>query len=82
MNNNPLQRNQHRRQSVAPILITVLTIAYFVLYFGLLIWVLPNRVFQVLCGMIGVALVITMIVTCRARLKEIKGGETDDLSQY
>ena len=70
------------RSILAVIIITVLTLLYFALYFGLLIWFLPNLLVRIILGVVGVAFAIAMIVVCRQRLNEIKGGETDDLSKF
>ena len=70
------------RSILAVILITVLVLLYNALYFGLLIWFLPNLLVRIILGVIGVVFAIAMIVVCRQRLNEIKGGETDDLSKF
>lgn len=72
----------HRRKMVAPIIITVLVILYFIAYFGLLIYLVENTVLKLLLGIIPALLAAVMIYVCIQRIKEIKGGEEDDLSQY
>lgn len=67
---------------VAPIIITVLVILYFIAYFGLLIYLVENTVLKLLLGIIPALLAAVMIYVCFQRIKEIKGGEEDDLSQY
>ena len=67
---------------IAPILVSVLTILYFVLYFGVLISLIRSTLFQVLLGICPVLLGAAMIGVCAERLREIKGGEEDDLGQY
>ena len=75
--------NHSKHHSIlAVILITILTLFYFALYFGLLIWFLPNLLVRIILGAVGVAFAIAMIVVCRQRLNEIKGGETDDLGKF
>ena len=75
--------NQSKHHSIfAVILITILVLLYNALYFGLLIWFLPNLLVRIILGVIGVAFAIAMIVVCRQRLNEIKGGETDDRSEF
>ena len=65
----------------APILITVLMIAYYIAYFGLLISVLEGAM-KYLFGIIPLIFSLVMIKVCLERLKEIKEGNEDDLSQY
>ncbi|MBQ3707401.1 MAG: hypothetical protein II889_05755 [Clostridia bacterium] len=72
----------HRRKMIAPIIITVLVILYFIAYFGLLIYLVENPVLKLLLGIIPALLAAVMIYVCIQRIKEIKGGEDDDLSQY
>ena len=66
---------------IAPIVITVIMILYYVVYFGFLISMLDG-VWKYLLGIIPLALAILMIAVCIERIREIKKGEEDDLSQY
>ena len=75
--------NHPKHHSIlAVIVITILVLLYNALYFGLLIWLLPNLLVRIILGVVGVVFAIAMIVVCRQRLNEIKGGETDDLSKF
>ena len=67
---------------IAPVIITGIMIIYYAVFFGLLMNVLENTWLKVLLGIIPILLGATMIVVCVERIKEIKGGEEDDLSQY
>ena len=73
--------NNHGYKMIAPIVITALTVAYFVLYFGLIIGTVGG-IAKVLLGIIPLALSGTMLYVCIERIKEIKKGEEDDLSKY
>ena len=73
---------RHRRKMVAPILVTVLVILYFILYFGVLISLLHSTLLRLLLGICPVLLGAAMIGVCVQRLREIKGGEEDDLGKY
>jgi hypothetical protein len=73
--------NSHRRKMVAPIVISVLVVLYYFLYFGILISVLDGM-WKYLLGVIPLTLSVVMILVCKQRINEIKGGEEDDLSQY
>ena len=66
---------------IAPIVITALTVAYFVLYFGLIIGTVEG-IAKVLLGIIPLSLAGTMLYVCIERIKEIKKGEEDDISKY
>jgi hypothetical protein len=72
---------EHKKKMVAPILITILMVLYYVLYFGFIISYLDGLL-RILLGIIPLALSVVMIYVCVQRIKEIKGGEEDDLSQY
>ena len=73
---------RHRRKMVAPIVVTVLVFLYFILYFGVLISLLHSTLLKLLLGICPVLLGAAMIGVCVQRLREIKGGEEDVLSQY
>jgi len=71
----------HKKKMIAPILVTVILILYYVVYFGLLISLLEGIVKYVL-GIIPIIFGVVMVKVCIERVNEIKGGETDDLSKY
>ena len=71
----------HKRKMVAPILVTVITAAYYVVYFGFLMWIIEG-IFKLLLGIIPLAFIILTVKVCIDRIKEIKKGEEDDLSKY
>ena len=73
---------KHGKKMIAPIVITVLVILYFIAYFGFLIYLIDNIVLKLLSGIIPALLAAVMIYVCIQRIKEIKGGEEDDLGQY
>ena len=72
---------QHQRKMIAPVIVSLLTILYYILYFGLLITLLDG-VWKYALGVIPLTLSIVMIKVCMERIDEIKKGEEDDLSQY
>lgn len=73
--------NSHKKEMIAPVIVTCVVVLYYVAYFGLLITVLEG-LWKVLFGIFPVVLAIVMIKVCLERIEEIKGGEDDDLSQY
>lgn len=77
------ERNRLHRHKILPvIIITVILITYFAIYFGVMIAQMQNTVLKWLLGIIPALLGAVMIGLCVQRIKEIKGGEEDDLSQY
>lgn len=73
--------DQHQKKMIAPIVVTVLVILYYLIYFFAMITVLPG-IWKVLLGIIPIIFVAVMIYVCVQRINEIKGGEEDDLSKY
>ena len=69
------------KKYVAPIVVTVVMLLYYVVYFGLLISMVPG-IWKYLLGIIPLAFSAVMIYVCIERIREIKKGEEDDLSQY
>ncbi len=73
--------NLHKKKMIAPIIITVITIIYYVVYFGFLISLLSGILKYVL-GIIPIAFSAVAVKVCIERINEIKKGEEDDLSKY
>ena len=70
-----------KKQFIAPILVTVLMVIYYVVYFGFLMSLLSGFVKYVL-GILPLAFSAVMVKVCIERIQEIKKGEEDDLSKY
>lgn len=66
---------------IAPIVITVLILLYLVVYFGVLMAILPG-IWKYILLIVPVAIAGVSIFVCVERIKEIRSGEEDDLSQY
>ena len=73
--------DSHKKKILAPIIITVLMILYYVVYFGFLISLLEG-IFKYVLGIIPIIFSVVIIKVCVERIKEIKGGEEDDISKY
>ena len=73
--------SDHGKKLIAPIVITVLIVLYYCVYFGILVHLLGGLT-AVLLGTIPLVLAGCMIYVCVERIKEIKGGEEDDISKY
>ena len=74
--------DEHGKKMIAPIVITILMVAYYIFYFGVLLSVIPLMAAKLLLGIIPVLLTGVMIYVCVQRIHEIRKGEEDDLSQY
>ena len=70
-----------KKQFVAPVLVTVVMVIYYVVYFGFLMSLLSGFVKYAL-GILPLAFSAVMVKVCIERIQEIKKGEEDDLSQY
>ena len=73
--------NNHKRKMIAPIVITAIMIAYYALYFGVLMSLLAG-VWRVVLGVCPLIFSAITLGVCIERIKEIKGGEEDDISKY
>ncbi len=71
----------HAKKMIAPIVVTIIMIIYYAVYFGVIIHAVDD-VWKWLLGIVPVAFAALMIKVCIDRIKEIKKGEEDDLSQY
>ena len=73
--------DQHRKKMRAPIIVTVIMVAYYVLYFGFLMSLLDG-IWKYALGIFPAAFSMVTIKVCVDRIREIRKGEEDDLSQY
>lgn len=75
------KNKKYKKQMIAPIVATIGIIIYYILYCLLLITFVP-KFWAILLCILAFIFSILMIKVCIERIKEIKGGETDDLSKY
>ena len=73
--------DRHKKKMIAPIVVTILMLTYYIIYFGFLI-TLVDGIWKYTLGILPFVFSVVMIVVCIERIKEIKKGEEDDLSQY
>ena len=73
--------NSHKKKMIAPIVITVIMILYYIAYFGFLIYLLDG-IWKYVLGIIPLVFSGIMIYVCIERIIEIKKGEEDDISKY
>ena len=71
----------HVKKMIAPIVVSVIMILYFIVYFGFLITLLDG-IWRYALGMIPLVLSAMLVKVCIERLTEIKKGEEDDISKY
>ena len=70
------------KKFIAPLIITLLFIAYIIFYFGFFIYLVDVLALRIVLGIIPLALIGVMVAMCVERYKEIRSGEEDDLSKY
>ena len=73
--------NPHRKKMIAPIVVSVIMILYYVVYFGFLITLFPG-IWKYVLGILPLALSVLIVKVCIERINEIKKGEEDDISKY
>ncbi len=73
--------NEHQKKMIAPIVVTIIMIVYYVAYFGLLMWAISGAP-RILLGILPALLAGVTIYVCIQRIKEIRSGEEDDLDNY
>ena len=66
---------------IAPIVVSVIMILYYIVYFGFLITQVTG-IWKYALGIIPLALAGVMIRVCAEMIHEIKEGEEDDLGKY
>ena len=74
--------NDHRKKMIAPIVITILFLIYLVVYGALMVMAAQFRPFMLLLAIPLAALGIGMVYVLLTRIREIRSGEEDDLSNY
>ena len=73
--------SEHDKKKIAPIIITIIVVLYYILYFTLVIFAVSG-ILTIIFGIVPLLLAGLMIYVCVQRMKEIDGGEEDDLSKY
>ncbi len=73
--------NSHKKKMVAPIVVTILMVLYYVVYFGFLVTLLEG-IWRYAWGIIPLVFSAVTVKVCIERINEIKKGEEDDLSKY
>ena len=74
--------NKKLKKMIAPAVITTLFVAYLIIYVGLLLFTAEWNPVLLLPALPLIALGGGMLYVLRERIKEIEGGEEDDLGNY
>jgi hypothetical protein len=72
---------ENRTKIIAPIVVSVVMVLYYVFYFGFLMSLLEG-VWRYALGILPFAFSLITVKVCIDRIKEIKKGEEDDISKY
>lgn len=74
---------KHREKMIAPTVVAIIVAAYFLGYVALFLWE-PNfsLLAKIIGAIVGLALAGVCVFVWTERIKEIRSGEEDDLSQY
>ncbi len=75
-------KKEHKKKMIASIIITVIVIIYFFLYFGVMITLIDSIAVKIVLAFVPALLGVIMVGVCIQRIREIEGGEEDDLSKY
>lgn len=72
----------HGNKMIAPIVIGIIVILYMLFYFGICTFIPMPAIGKIILGLVFIILAGVMIFVLWERIKEIRSGEEDDLSQY
>ena len=75
------EMDSYKKKLMAPIIVTIIMVLYYVAYFGFLIMMIEG-IWKYVLGIIPLIFSIVMIKVCVERINEIKKGEEDDISKY
>ena len=70
-----------KKKILAPIVVTIIMLLYYIVYFGFLISLIPG-VWKYALAIIPLVFAAVTVKVCIERINEIKKGEEDDLSKY
>ena len=75
--------NKHTKKLIAPIVITILIVLYFIFYMsiGFIVDAFP-LIIRIIMIVVPMGFMILAVYMLYERIQEIKGGEEDDLSKY
>lgn len=74
-------KKENQKRYTVPIIITLILLLYFIVYFGVLIAILPKD-WKYVLFIFPLALAVILIYVCIDRIKEIRSGEEDGFGKY
>ena len=74
--------NDHGKKIAGAVGAAAVMIAYYAVFFGIIITSDAGRTAKILLGIIPAALIFGLVHVCLQRIEERKGGEEDDLGKY
>ncbi len=72
---------KYNKKLIAPIIVTIIVVLYYIAYFGFLISLFEG-IWKYALGIIPVIFSAIMVKVCIERINEIRKGEEDDISKY
>ncbi len=79
--NKVMNLKSHWKKIIAPIVVSLIMILYYVIYFGVLVTLLDG-IWKYAIGIISIVFSVVMVKVCIERINEIRKGEEDDISKY
>ena len=77
-----IKMKSHKSKMIAPIVVSIIMVLYYVVYFGFIISLINGIIFKLILGIVPLAFSLLTVKVCIDRIKEIKKGEEDDISKY
>ena len=74
--------NKHGKKIAGAVISAGVIILYYVIFFGIIMSEVENPVVRILLGAGPALIAAALIYVLIQRIKEIKGGEEDDLGKY
>ncbi|MBR4005283.1 MAG: hypothetical protein IKI90_05490 [Treponema sp.] len=74
--------NKHGKSILEAVIATLVIIVFYGIYFGVIISGIDSMLIKLLIGIIPAILGVMIIYVCIQRIREIKGGQEDDLGKY
>ncbi|MBR6155160.1 MAG: hypothetical protein IKQ43_12060 [Treponema sp.] len=73
---------KHGKSILEAVIVTIIILGFYGVYFGIFISQMNSMLVKLLVGIIPAILGVMMIYVCIQRIREIKGGQEDDLGKY
>ena len=71
----------HKNKMIAPIIICIIFVLYFIVYFGIL-YIHLSGILRIILGILPLGFALLTVWVCIERIKEIRKGEEDDIGKY